>query len=114
MEQNICRYCRAQIVDVDYFCPNCGKKLKDKPLSTSVSKQALVYIVSAFLPPFGLIWAVKYIRQEDSAKKSRNVGISIIVITVISLVLNLWFAVGLYNTFLGALNSSDYGSLLGI
>ncbi len=113
MEENICRYCRAPIVEEDYFCPNCGKKLKDKPLSTSVSKQVLVYIVSALLPPFGLVWAVKYIRQEDSTAKSRNIGIAIIVITAISLALNLWLAVGFYNTAIGVFKSSDYGIFLG-
>ncbi len=112
MEKTICRYCHIPIVESDYFCPNCGKKLKNKPISTSVAKQALVYIVSALLPPFGLVWAVKYFWQKDETKKSRNIGIVIIIITVISLALNLWWAVGLYNTFLGVLNSS-YGGLLG-
>lgn len=112
MEQNICRYCHAPIVESEYFCPNCGKKLKDKPVSTSVAKQIFVYLVSALLPPFGLVWVWQYIRQKDDTKKSRNIGIAIIVITVISLALNLWWAVGIYNSFLGALNSS-YGGLLG-
>ena len=112
MEENICRYCHAPISEGDYFCPNCGKKLKDKPISTSVSKQALVYIVSALLPPFGLVWAVGYIRQKDNTKKSRNIVITIVVITAISLVLNLWWAAGIYNSFLGAFNSA-YGGLLG-
>jgi len=105
MEEKICRYCHAPVVEMDFFCPNCGKKLKDKPLSTSVSKQILVYLVSALFPPFGLVWTVKYIRQENSTKKSRNIGIAIIVITVISLALNLWGAVGLYTYMQGMLNS---------
>ena len=113
MEENICCYCRAPIAEADFFCPNCGKKLKDKPLSTSVAKQILAYLVSALLPPFGLIWAVKYIRQKDETKRSRNIGIAIVIITVISLALNLWAAAGLYAYMQKVLNS--YSSLdLGI
>lgn len=85
-----------------YFCSNCGKKLHEKPLSASVLKQAGMYLVSVLLPPFGLWWAVKYLRQGDSTGK--KIGIAIIALTVISLALNIWGTIALYDTYSQLLN----------
>lgn len=87
----ICHNCQTLYLPEAYFCPNCGKKLRDKPLSTSVAKQIAVYLTSLFLPPFGLIPGIKYLKQEDS--KSKMIGVLAISITLISLIVSIMIAV---------------------
>jgi len=78
-----CTICK-QPIEVNWnFCPNCGNVLRIKPLSTSVLRQLVIYAVSFFLPPFGLGYAFKYLRQSDH--KSRMIGIVSIIFTVLSI-----------------------------
>jgi len=110
MENQInCRYCGANILRDDYFCPSCGKKLKDKPLSTGIWKQIYVYLLSFLLPPLGLWPAVKYLRQPD--EKSRMIGFVAIVVTIISIAITVWFGLGFMNTFNQQLNQQLNGNL---
>ena len=101
--QVICPNCKQNISSLDYFCPNCGKKIKDKPLSTSLFRQILVYLLSFLLPPLGLWPAVKYLKQKD--ERSRMIGFIAIVLTIISVILSIWFAIGFINTFNQQLNA---------
>lgn len=101
--QNICRHCKVSISPSDYFCPNCGKKLREKPQSTTLLKQVLVYLLSVFLPPLGLWPAIKYLKQPD--QKSKNVGLAAIILTVISIVINIYLGVGLINSLNKELNN---------
>ena len=101
--QLTCPHCKQNIVNEDYFCPSCGKKLKDKPLSTSAWKQILVYLLSILLPPLGLWPAVKYLKQKDD--KSRMIGFIAVFLTIISIILTVWFTWGFMNTFSQQLNS---------
>ena len=80
---NQCEKCKYQIQPEWYFCPNCGKVLKEKPISISIRKQILIYLVSFFLAPLGLGWGIKYIRYKDN--KVRLVGLIAILLTIISL-----------------------------
>ena len=95
-QEIICRFCKANISSDFFFCPNCGKKLKDKPLSTSTPKQILVYLASAFLPPIGLWWAVKYLRQSDPL--SKKIAVFIIIITVIATAVTFKIFIDTMNT----------------
>ena len=105
MENQInCRYCGKNIIESDYFCPNCGKKLKDKPLSTGIVKQISVYLFSVFLPPFGLWPGIKYLRQEGD--KSKIIGIIVILLTIISTGVSIWLTIGFINVFNQQLNSN--------
>jgi hypothetical protein len=81
----ICPICHNPLQPTWYFCPNCGKNLKEKPFSISILKQIFIYSVSFFLTPLGLTWGIKYVRSPDP--KVRTVGIISIFFTVISLVL---------------------------
>lgn len=86
MEGNpICPVCHVAVRATDYFCFNCGKNLHPKPLSTSIGKQFLIYIGSILLPPMGIIWGMRYLRQKGGA--SKGVGLTAIVITIIVLVM---------------------------
>ena len=105
----LCRYCNNPVIQDDYFCPNCGKKLKDKPVSTGIGKQILVYLISFFLPPFGLPWAFRYLKQND--EKSRIIGYTVITITILSLIINIWLITAFINQTNKAINNDLNGSL---
>ena len=97
MDQNGgCPVCHAAVRPTDYFCFNCGKNLKPKPPSTSVSRQALLYLGSLLLPPLGLIWGWRYLRQPDST--SKIIGTVAILITFISLIVTSWLVITTINT----------------
>lgn len=78
----MCPVCNTPITPEWFFCPQCGKELKEKPFSVSAMKQLGMYLASFFLAPIGLHWAVKYLRYKDS--KAKRLGIIIVILTVIS------------------------------
>ena len=82
--------CHTAIPATAYFCSNCGKPLKDSPPSALLSKQITVYLVSVFLPPFGLFYVWKYLKQSD--RKLRIIGIAALILTVLSILAALWIA----------------------
>jgi ribosomal protein L40E len=98
-----CPSCKALVPPSAYFCLSCGKKLRDKPPSTSIITQLGVYSLSIFLPPFGLIPAVKYLRQSDT--KSRMIGWVAIVLTIVVSVVTIYYSVVIYKEFTALLNS---------
>ena len=103
MDLIACPTCSKAVIPTDYFCPQCGKKLKDKAPRTTISRQIVVYAVSFFLPPFGLIPAIAYLRQKDS--KSKKVGLVAIFLTILSILLSLWFATRFLKLFNQQLNN---------
>jgi hypothetical protein len=76
-----CSGCHQPVNQNDYFCHECGKKLRSPPLSTSISSQIWLYIKTLLLPPLGLIWGFRYLRQPDT--KSKLIGWIAIIITII-------------------------------
>jgi len=95
--QTTCAYCKGNISSSDYFCPHCGKKLKEKPLSTTFGRQLLVYLLSVFLPPLGIWPAIKYLRQQD--KKSKKIGLAALFLTIASIVITSWLTISFINSF---------------
>ncbi|MBP6044935.1 MAG: zinc ribbon domain-containing protein [Microgenomates group bacterium] len=85
MQTTPCSTCKFQISSEWFFCPNCGKQLKEKVPVITVWKQILIYLVSFFLAPLGLGWGFKYIRSTDL--KVRIVGLVAIFLTVVSVIL---------------------------
>jgi len=77
----------------DYFCYNCGNNLHPKPLGTSPVTQAKIYLGSIFLAPMGLIWGIRYLRQQDG--KSKIVGMVAIALTVLVLIVATGYTVRL-------------------
>ncbi len=104
MENTIpCPQCNTPNPNEAVFCMNCGKALRDMPqVSTTVGKQAFMYIISAIFTPLGLGWGIKYVKQKDL--KAKRIGIAIIVITVVSLVVNLWIVFLFYQQYYAMLN----------
>jgi len=97
-----CPACKQNILTEYYFCPSCGKKLKEKPQSTTILRQILIYLLSIFLPPLGLWPAIKYIKQKDN--KSKMIGCIAIILTIISVGISIWLYLGLINTVNQQLN----------
>src|ERR1035437_6799385 len=94
MEINICPACHQPILPQYYFCPNCGKKLNEAPLSTTTGTQAWIYIVSIILPMICFIFVtrwpgIKYYKSNDP--KAKHIGqiawTLIILSTIVTIVL---------------------------
>ena len=91
-----CSKCHQPIVSTDYFCPNCGKKIRSPPPSTSLSGQIVLYLKSLILPPLGFFWGYQYLRQPD--KKSKLIGLFVIIITIIEIIWLIQVTVNIINT----------------
>jgi hypothetical protein len=84
-----CPQCHATVGPADYFCANCGKSLRAKPLPTSITTEIMYYIGSLVLPPLGYWWGIKYLKQTDAA--SKRIGILCMLFTTISLIVtSVW------------------------
>lgn len=105
-QQASCKYCYASISGYFYFCPNCGRMLREK---TTISRQIVVYFVSLFAPPFGLIYAWRFLRQEGS--KSKIIGVVALVLTMISIAAVFWIFAGLIKSVNEQINALNSGSL---
>lgn len=93
-----CPFC-GTITDLNVnFCPNCGKTLKEKPISTTTLTQIGIYLLSFFLPPLGLWPAFRYLRQAD--RKAKQIGGAAVVITILSVIVTVW-TVYVYVTAVG-------------
>ncbi len=85
-----CQVCHQPLQPAFYFCPNCGKKIKETPPSMTLLTQLGIYALSLLAPPLGLWPAIKYLKQPDA--KSKKVGVIAIVMTLFSLVVTFYFA----------------------
>lgn len=69
----------------------------------------LIYSVSFFLPPFGLGWAFSYLKQENP--KARLIGLIAIILTVLSVIITIWVAVGFIHYYTAILNGAMTGNI---
>lgn len=102
-ETLICPTCHQPIQSTDYFCGNCGKKLQDPPPSTTPFSQFKLYAGSIFLPPWGIIASLKYLKQPNS--KSKRIGMVAITLGCISLVVSAILTVNTLNAINDQVNS---------
>jgi|SRR3989344_4283662 len=93
--QELCPVCHKVVVKTDYFCPNCGKALRQAPPSVTATAQILLYLGSVFLPPLGLWWGYKYLRRPD--QKSKIIGVVATILTIISLIVTTKLSVDFIN-----------------
>jgi len=101
--RSICSGCQLPVLSEFYFCPNCGRQLRSKPISVSVGKQIALYLFSFFLSPLGLYFSYKYIKQP--LEKTKVVGWVIIVLTLLSIGLSLYAALAVFQQYIQLLNS---------
>lgn len=92
----ICPVCHAPVQPEFYFCPNCGKALTEKPLSTSPATQAWIYALSIVMPLIAFLgishWpGVKYIKSDN--EEARQIGIIAAVLMAVSTVVVLWLTI---------------------
>lgn len=62
-------------------------------LVTTIQKQIGIYLLSIFLPPFGLWPGIKYLRQTN--QKAQIIGTVAIILTVLSIGISLWMSINL-------------------
>ncbi len=110
MEENIpqtalCQQCHIQVRPTDYFCFNCGKNLKPKPLPTDAVTQAMYYIGSILLPPMGIIWGFKYLREKNQT--SKIIGIICVILTFIVIIVGIQATITLANTISDQVNKQS-------
>jgi len=100
MEPNVtnltCSVCHQPVLENYYFCPNCGNKLHEAPLSTTISTQLKIYSFSILLPFIGFIFVtrwpgVKYFKSEDP--KAKQIGQLSWLLILLSTVLVIWLSV---------------------
>jgi len=109
ISEKSCPSCGTKISPDAYFCPNCGKKIKDPPPSTAIGKQIAIYIFALAAPPFGIIPAIKYLRQKD--EKSKIIGYFILILTVISFGIGIWFTLALIDQLNKSVNLQQLNDL---
>ena len=100
-----CPVCHQPIDSTDYFCRNCGKKIHPTPLSTSFPSQITLYLKSLFLPPIGIIWGFRYLRQADT--KSKLVGLFVIILTIIEIIWLIQITTNTINSFTQQINQQS-------
>jgi hypothetical protein len=91
-----CPTCHQPVDPQDYFCRNCGANLKPKPLSMTFMQIVSLFIGSLVLPPMGIIWGYRYLKENDS--KAKIFGLFLIVITIILIVVIVIYSINLINT----------------
>ena len=99
-ENTICSKCHINVRPSDYYCFNCGNNLKPKPPSISTSAQIILYIKSVLVPPFGIYWAIKYLKQPN--RKSKIVGLIAIAVTMIAFI----YLIIITNNFIKTINEA--------
>lgn len=102
--QLTCPNCHQPVLPEYYFCPNCGKNLKEKLVPVSAWSQIGIYFLSVFLPPLGLWPGIKYVMKES--RQAKIVGTIAIVLTVISTIVTLWLTYGVFQNYLNTLQQS--------
>jgi uncharacterized membrane protein YqaE (UPF0057 family) len=110
-EQPLCPFCHFPFTQSYYFCPNCGKKLNEPPITTF--KEIGVYLLSIFLPPLGLWPGIRYLFSKN--QRTRRAGIIAIILTILSSIITIWLTMAFMNqitqSLTGQMNLNQYQGL---
>lgn len=104
---NQCPTCHSPTQPEWYFCAQCGKVLRDKPIHITVGRQIVLYLVSFFFSPFGLVWGIRYVRNKD--RKVKVVGLVCIVLTVLALSITIYTFSSVMSSYTNMLNNLGTG-----
>lgn len=78
----------------------------------TLGKKVGLYIFSILIPPFGIIPAIRYIRNSDPSIK--KVGITLLILTLIAFIVNVWIGIYFMNTLNETINQQLNGATLGL
>jgi RNA polymerase subunit RPABC4/transcription elongation factor Spt4 len=87
---NACPVCHQPVPSQYYFCPNCGAKIIETPLSTTAGTQTWIYFFSIILPMICFIFVtkwpgIKYYKSSDSkAHRIGQIAWALIIISTIA------------------------------
>jgi hypothetical protein len=116
-KQNLtCPVCHQPVLEEWYFCPNCGTKLKEPPLSITIGSQLSLYTISIITPIFMFLtvgsWkGWKYFKSSDP--RAKKIGIISIIIMVLSTIILIWLTVYFTEQSMKGINSLTSGILSG-
>lgn len=85
-----------------HFCPQCGVTLAT---DITLSQQIGLYALSFFLPPFGIVPAIKYLKQPT--QKAKTVGVIALILTVLSIVISLASVLSVMNVYSSTISQLD-------
>lgn len=108
----ICPQCQTILLPNTNFCPKCGFQIVQNPQVIGIGRKVWIYFVSLFLPPLGLIWTFKYLRSDSIQLK--RVALIATALTVISIVVSIWFTVSFFQGLQQQYNQIDTYQNLGI
>ena len=100
--QIICPFCSSPIDSSAFFCPICGKNVKEKTLLTGIWTQIGLYVVSVLLPPLFIGWTIKYLKSTNP--KAKQIGMISLVLTITALVVAIWISVAFTKTLTREVN----------
>ncbi len=103
----MCPVCHVAVRPADFFCYNCGKNLHEKPLVTTKFTEYLYYAGSFLLPPLGLWWGFRYLKQADA--RSRMIGWICVILTIVSSVVVTVWSVHLFQGITAQVNEQLQG-----
>ncbi len=98
-----CKYCKNPVAESFYFCPNCGKKLKEPPFKFSWGKTIVILLESILLPPFGIIPGIRYLLKNDN--KAMIVGLTAIILTFLSTGITIIYSINFINKTVSTYNN---------
>ena len=112
----ICSVCHQPLFSKYYFCPNCGTKVNEAPLSTTPATQAWIYAFSIILPLIAFIFVtrwpgVKYYKSKDP--KAKQIGQIAWILLILSTIITIWIVTVLTQKMIqSSVNSinTDFGS----
>lgn len=99
----VCKYCGKPVVAEQYFCPFCGKKLKNPPVSMSLRSLVWLFVLSTILPPLGIGLTIRYIKAED--EKAKRIGWISLIVTAIAVVVMVLLSISAMNSATQQINS---------
>lgn len=102
-----CPVCHIAVRPTDFFCFNCGKNLHAPPPGITPADQIKLYLGSVFLTPMGIIWGLRYLREDNQT--SKIVGIIAMILSIVTLIVVTQYTVSLVNSINSQLGTQFQG-----